>query len=209
MQTAIRRALPMLVALLAGCNRGPSRAEALQAIRGSSPALDTTLVYGRVWQDGPPWFSCAEVLAKAGTNTDSAAVRGPVGNWKWLIVAGWVVLRDSSKGPVADPGWCTMKLTDEGARRAATWTPAPGPLFPTGTPRRGWMVPVGQRRIDLVGTPRRAGRDSAAAEFIVTIAPNENGIGTGAARDTARYVAELLRDDDHWRIVETRPAMPR
>jgi hypothetical protein len=197
----------MLVAILAGCNRGPSRAEALQAIRGATPALDTTLVYSRVWQDGPPWFSCAEVLAKVGTTTDSVAVRGPVGNWKSLVLAGWVVLRDSAKGPLADPGWCTLKLTDEGTRRAAAWSVAPGPPFPTGAARRGWIVPVGQRRIAVVGTPKRAGPDSARAEFIVTVAPNVNGIGTGAAGDTARYEAELFRDDGRWRLVGTRPAM--
>jgi hypothetical protein len=197
----------MLVALLAGCNRGPSRAEALEAIRGATPALDTSLVFGRVWQDGPPWFSCAEVLAKVGTTRDSAAVRGPVGNWKWLILAGWVVLHDSTQGPVADPGWCTLKLTEEGTRRAAAWTAAAGPLFPTGAPRRGWVVPVGHRRVALVGAPKRTGADSAAADFIVTVAPNENGIGTGAARDTARYVAELLRDGGRWRLAATRPAL--
>jgi hypothetical protein len=209
MQTVTRRALIMLVALLAGCNRAPSRADTIEAIRRSSPALDTTQVYHRIWQDGPPWFSCAEVLAKVGTNADSAVVRGPVGNWKSLVVTGWVVLKDSSKGPVSDPGWCTMKLTDEGARRAFAWTPAPGPLFPTGAPRRGWIVPVGQRQIALVGSPRPTGRDSAAAEFIVTIRPNENGFGTGAARDTTRYVAALRRSDDRWRVVETRPSSQR
>jgi hypothetical protein len=209
MHIATRRALLMVVAVLAGCNRGPSRAEALEAIRGATPALDTTLVHSRVWQDGPPWFSCAEVLAKLGTNADSAAVRGPVGNWKSLILAGWVVLRDSTKGDVADPGWCTLKLTDEGSRRVAAWAAAPGPLFPTGAPRRGWIVPVGRRRIAVVGAPRRAGRDSARADFIVTVAPNENGIGTGAAADTGRYVAELVRGDGQWRLVATQPALVR
>jgi hypothetical protein len=164
---------------------------------------------GQVWQDGPPWFSCAEVLAKLGTNKDSEAVRRPIGNWKPLIGAGWGILRDSTKGVVADPGWCTLKLTEEGARRAAAWTGAPGDTFPTGDPRRGWTMPVGQRRVALVGSPKATGKDSAAAEFIVTIAPNENGRGTGAAGDTGRFVASLLRSDSGWRVVATRAVARR
>ena len=54
--------------------------------------------------------------------------------------------------------------------------------------------------------PRRVGGDTARAEFIVTVAPNENGIGTGAAADTGRYQAELVRSDGRWRLVGTRPA---
>lgn len=205
-----RRAVVVVLALaLAACNRAPNRAEALDAIRRSSPAFDTTVAIGRVWQDGPPWFSCAEVLAKLGTTKDSAAIRGPIGNWKPLIVAGWGILRDSTKGPVADPGWCTLKLTDEGAKRAATWTGAPGDSFPTGVPRRGWTMPVGQRRVSLVGSPRATGKDSAAAEFMVTIAPNENGRGTGAAGDTGRFVASLARGDAGWRVVATRAVARR
>ena len=201
--------LCLVALLLTACNRAPSRADALEAIRRSSPAFDTTVAIGRVWQDGPPWFSCAEVLAKLGTNRDSEVVRVPIGNWKPLIVAGWGILHDSTKGVVADPGWCTLKLTDEGARRAATWTGAPGPAFPTGDARRGWTMPVGQRRLALVGAPKATGKDSAAAEFMVTIAANENGRGTGAAGDTGRFVASLLRGDSGWRVVATRAVARR
>jgi hypothetical protein len=192
-----------------GCSRGPSRAEALAALRSSNPTYETTPVYDRVWQDGPPWFSCAEILAKMNGSADHEVVRGAVGNWRSLIVAGWIVLRDSTKGPVADPGWCTVKLTDAGARQAAGWPQVLGPLFPTDAPRRGWMVPVGVRRVDVVGPPRPLGADFATAEYLVTIAPNENGVGVGAARDTLRYIADLHRVKGEWRMGAVRPVAPK
>ena len=54
-----------------------------------SPGSDTATVFERVWRDGPPWFSCVEVIAKFTTPLDSAVVRDQVGNWKPLVLAGW------------------------------------------------------------------------------------------------------------------------
>ena len=136
MQSSSHRVLLMAAILVAGCTRRPSRSEALAAIEKSSIGRDTMQVQGRVWQDGPPWFSCAEVITKFNGRADRATVRDQVGNWKSLVLAGWIVLRDSSKGVLADPGWCTARLTDEGMRRAAGWTPVEGPAFPTGAARR-------------------------------------------------------------------------
>src|SRR5205085_9426816 len=84
-----RPLLLLLLTLLAACDRRPSGSEALSAIRASSGALDTAPVEGRGWQDGPPWFSCAEVISKLGGRADRAAVHDQVGNWKSLVVAGW------------------------------------------------------------------------------------------------------------------------
>src|SRR5438067_238882 len=111
MPTARRTTLPLAILLaFAACARGPSRDEVASALRQAQPGVDGGPAYGHVWQDGPPWFSCAEVLAKVASPVDSAAVRDQVGNWKPLVMAGWVTLRDSSKGPVADPGWCTLRI---------------------------------------------------------------------------------------------------
>lgn len=203
------RSLLFLVVCLAACHRGPSREEALAAIRTAQPALDTAVVYGRVWQDGPPWFSCAEVTAKLGTSRDSLAVRDEVGNWKTLLAAGWIALRDSSKGVVADPGWCTARLTAAGEANAARWTPVQGPEFPTGSPRRGWWMLVGRRRIEVAGAPRTTDTDAATAEFLVRVATNADGVATGADRDTARYVAELRKVDGTWRMTGSRPLAGR
>ena len=85
------------------CNPAPSRSEALEALRAAAPGIDTTTVFDRVWQDGPPWFSCAEVIAKFASPVDSAAVRDQVGNWRPLVLAGWLVLRDTASGVVSDP----------------------------------------------------------------------------------------------------------
>jgi hypothetical protein len=208
MQIVGRRALLMLILVLAGCNRAPSKAETLAALRASNPALDTIVVNGRVWQDGPPWFSCAEVISKFDGRADRATVRDEVGNWKSLVVSGLAVLRDSAKGTVADPGWCTVKLTDEGARRAATWAAGTAGPFPTGSPRRGWTMPVGRRRV-VVEKAHAEGRDSATAQYLVTVQPNDNGIATGAARDTSHYVATLRRIDGGWQVAGTRAAAMR
>ena len=203
------RFLLITVSLLAGCSRRPNPTEALAAIRAFSTGLDTVQVEGRVWEDGPPWFSCAEVISKLNGRADTAAVRDPVGNWKFLVLSGWVVLRDSAKGILADPGWCTAKLTDMGVRRATAWSELSGPESPTGTPRRGWSMPLGQRRLAVVGKARAVGTDAAAVDYIVTIAPNVNGIATGAARDTARYVADLQRANGEWRVTRSHPAALR
>jgi hypothetical protein len=208
MQIAARRTLRMVTVLLVACNRAPSRAETLAALRASNPALDTIVVNGRVWQDGPPWFSCAEVISKFDGRADTATVEDQVGNWKSLVVSGVVVLRDSAKGPVADPGWCVAKLTDEGARRAATWAPGTSGAFPTGAPRRGWTMPLGRRRV-IVEKASAVGRDSATAQYLVTLQPNGNGVVTGAARDTSRYEASLRRTDAGWKVAGTRAAPAR
>ena len=114
-------ALSLIVAVVAcsvsACNRAPNREEALAALRANAPGLDTTIVHVRVWQDGPAWFACSEVIAKFTSPVDASAVRDDVGNWKPLVVSGWLVLRDSSAGVVSDPGWCTAKLA--GASGAA------------------------------------------------------------------------------------------
>jgi hypothetical protein len=209
MHMLTRGVVLVLVTGIIGCSRGPGRDEALVALRRSNPTYETTPVYDRVWQDGPPWFSCAEILAKIDGTADREVVRDAVGNWRSLVLAGWIVLRDSTYGPVADPGWCTVKLTDAGALHATGWPQALGPEFPTGTRRRGWMAPVGVRKVEVVGAPRPLGADFATAEYIVTIAPNENGVGTGAARDTLRYIADLHRVNGQWRMGAVRPVAPK
>ena len=208
MQTA-RHVATLLLAFLIACSRGPARDDALRAIRRAHPELDTASVTGRVWQDGPPWFSCAEVVAKAASRTDTAAVRDQVGNWKPLVAKGWITLRDTASGPVSDPGWCTLTITDAGRPRIARWTPALGPVQPTLQPRRGWVVAVGHRRINVIAPPTLLASDSATADFFVTVATNEDGEAVGAGGDTARYVADLRRDDGTWHVVAIHAAQAR
>jgi hypothetical protein len=186
------------------CNPAPSRSEALAALRTAAPAIDTTTVFARVWQDGPPWFSCAEVIAKFTSAVDSAAVRDQVGNWKPLVLTGWLVLRDTAKGVVSDPGWCTGKLSDPASRAAGGWIPIVADTFPTRALRRGWRVPVGVRRLAVTAPPKAAGTDSATVEYVATIAPNANGVAVGADRDTTYAVAVLRKHDGQWRVVGTR-----
>jgi hypothetical protein len=197
-----------ILATLAGCRGAPSRAEALEAIRVASPGVDTTTTFARVWQDGPPWFSCAEVLAKLTSRVDSAAVRDQVGNWKPLVVAGWLVLRDTSKGVVSDPGWCTGKLADAPARQAAGWIPIVGDSFPTRSLRRGWRVPVGTRRLAVTETPKVVRGGEATVDYVATITPNVNGVAAGADRDTTFGVADLRQRDGRWEVVATRIRVP-
>jgi hypothetical protein len=199
-------ALLVVLALAASCGRGPSRDDALAAIRAAQPALDGAAVTGRVWQDGPAWFSCAEVRVKLATGVDSATIRDQVGNWKPLVDNGWIVLRDSASGPVADPGWCTARITDAGQPGVARWTISPGPAFPTGQPRRGWTMPVGTRKIVVAATPAANGNDAATAPYLITVATNPDGAAIGADRDTSRFVAELRRVDGRWRVATIRPA---
>lgn len=199
--------LPLVLGL-AGCRRGPSREEALVAIRAAQHPGDTGMAIGRVWQDGPPWFSCAEVLTKIGTGADSATVRTEVGNWKGLVVAGLIVLRDSAEGKVSDPGWCTARLTPAGDQRVRAWRPAPGDSFPTGALRRGWLVNLGSRHLSVLRT-HSAGEDSATADYAWTIATNADGMALGAARDTTRFVATLRRRDGSWRMLSARRATGR
>lgn len=197
-----------LLATLAACGRGPSRDDALQAIRRAHPEFDTATVVGRVWQDGPPWFSCAEVLVKAASVVDSAAVRDQVGNWKPLVTGGWIALRDTASGPVADPGWCVVKLTDAGQARSVRWTLAPGAVQPTGQPRRGWLMDVGRRHVSVAAAPSAVRDDSASAEFLVIVSTNETGAALVADRDTAHYVAALARDGGRWRVTGVQPIRP-
>jgi hypothetical protein len=194
-----------ILATVAGCRGVPSRGEALDAIRATAPGLDTTTAFARVWQDGPPWFSCAEVIAKIGSKADARVVYDQVGNWRPLVVAGWLVLRDTSHGVVSDPGWCAGKLTDENARRAGGWTPIVGDSFPTGDRRRGWQVPIGRPRLAVVSAPKRVGQDSATVEYVATIQANVNGTAMGAERDSSYAVALLRRVDGRWRVASTSP----
>jgi hypothetical protein len=194
-----------ILAVLVGCRGTPSRGEALEAIRATVPGLDTTTAFARVWQDGPPWFSCAEVIAKIGTKSDARVVYDQVGNWRPLVVAGWLVLRDTSHGVVSDPGWCWGKLADENARRAGGWTPIVGDSFPTGNARRGWQVPIGRPRLAVVSAPKRVGQDSASVEYVATVQVNANGSAIGADRDSAYAVALLRRVDGRWQVASTSP----
>jgi hypothetical protein len=200
--TALLLAISIL-ATFAGCRGAPSRAEALEAIRVTSPGLDTTTVFARVWQDGPAWFSCAEVLSKIGSKDDARVVYDQVGNWRPLVLSGWLVLRDTAHGVVSDPGWCAGKLSDEEARRAGGWVPIVGDSFPTGDARRGWRVPIGHPRFTVTSTPKRVGTDSATVEYVQTIQTNANGAAMAADRDSAYAVALLRRVEGRWRVAST------
>jgi hypothetical protein len=192
-------------AIFAGCRGAPSKAEALEAVRAATPGLDTSTAFARVWQDGPPWFSCAEVLLKIGSRSDARVVYDQVGNWRPLVVSGWLVLRDTARGIVSDPGWCAGKLADEAARTAGGWVPIVGDSFPTGNLRRGWRVPIGRTRLAVTSTPKRIGTDSATVEYVETIQPNANGTAMAADRDSAHAVALLRRVQGRWRVASTSP----
>jgi hypothetical protein len=194
------------LALLGACGRGPSREDALAAIRAAGPGLEGAPVTGRVWQDGPPWFSCAEVSAKIRSGTDSAVVQGQVRNWSDIVASGWATLRDTSYGAVVDPGWCVLRLTPAGEAGFGRWSASPGPLFPTGGPRRGWTTVVGRRAVVVQDAPRRDGDDAALAAYLLVTRPNADGAAVGAARDTARFTATLQRVDGRWRVAASRPA---
>ena len=191
----------LLLVVLSACNRAPSAAESLEVLRSAAPALDSATVVQRVWADGPPWFSCAEVIAKLRGSTDSATVRNPLGNWRSLVLAEWVQLRDTSAGPVTEPGWCRATLHDEPARLAAGWRPVLGPPMPVGEPRHGWDVPAGHRRLVIRNAARKVGKDSMAVDFLLTVKPNANGVALGADRDSIPHRALLVRQDGRWRAV--------
>lgn len=197
--------LPLLLATLLGiaaCNRAPSRAEALDAIRLAKPAVDTTTVVRRVWTDGPPWFSCAEVIAKFRSRADNAFVRDQVGNWRTLLLSDWVTLRDSTAGQVVEPGWCVATLRNESARVSDGWRAVRGDSQPMGFLRRGWDVPAGRQKLDVADKPVLTGKDSATAEYLVTIVPNASGTALDAARDTTRHRALLRREEGRWRVIQ-------
>ncbi len=198
----------LILAASSACRPAPSREEALAAMRRARPALDSGTVVARVWRDGPPWFSCAEVLAKLRSSADSAAVRDQVGNWHPLVKQSWLILRDTAAGTVTEPGWCEAKLAG-GAASAAHWAPFAGDPFPTGEARRGWTVPVGRPKLTIAGPAHATGRDSARAEFLVSIVPNEDGRALEADRDTTRFTAALVKRDGGWQVTQVEgPATP-
>jgi hypothetical protein len=154
-----------------------------------------------VWKDGPPWFSCAEVIAKFDGHADTAAVRDQVGNWRPLVVSAWVILRDTSAGVVSDPGWCTAHRTDQGELNARGWIEVERDSFPTGHPRRGWTVPVGHQQLTVHERPELVGRDTARVEYVESVAPNVNGRAMAVDRDSVRRAALLVKSDGGWRVI--------
>ena len=195
----LRIALITLV-LSSACGRAPTSSEAADLLRAAEPSLDSRKVTARVWADGPPWFSCAEVLAKVRKDADSAVVRQPLGNWRALVLAKWVTLRDTAKGPVTDPGWCRAVLRDSATRLADGWQPIRGALLPTGDQRHGWDVAAGTQRLVVRDNGKTIGKDSASVQYLITVAANTNGIGLGADQDTTRRQALLVKADGGWRV---------
>lgn len=196
------RLLLITIVLSSACGRAPSSSESLTLLRAAAPALDSGRVTSRVWADGPPWFSCAELLAKVRTPTDSAVIRGQLANWRPLVLAKWVTLRDTSKGPITDPGWCRVTLRDSSIRASNGWKPVTGPPLPTGDARLGWDVPAGTRRLVVRSGAKRAGQDSATVEYFLAVQANANGVGLGADQDTTRRRALLVRQGGEWRAVQ-------
>jgi hypothetical protein len=170
-------------------------------LRLAAPGLDSASITRRVWADGPPWFSCAEVIAKVRTNTDSAAVRGQLANWRPLVLAKWVTLRDTTKGPVTDPGWCRATLRDSAVRISNGWMPITGSALPSGDARIGWDVPAGTRRLVVREAAKRVGTDSATVDYLLAVQPNANGVGLGSDQDTIRHRAVLVKASGEWRAV--------
>ena len=173
-------------------------------LRGREPALDSAMVIERVWADGPPWFSCAEVIAKLRSGADSAVVRTQVGNWHALVLANWVTLRDTSDGRVTDPGWCHATLHDEPSHTSQGWRSVVGDSLPTGQRRRGWDAPAGRRRLTIERIPRHLGGDSAAVNYLLTIAPNASGLALGANGDSVHRQAMLRKVNGRWEVQRMR-----
>jgi len=190
----------------AGCRRAPSRSTALEALERSPLSHDTTTIFRRVWKDGPPWFSCAEVIAKFDGHADTAAVRDQVGNWRPLVVSGWLVLRDTSAGVVSDPGWCAAHLTDDAKANARSWIEVERDSFPTGHRRRGWTVPVGHQHLTVTERPTLTGRDTASVEYVESVATNPSGTAMAANRDSTYRSALLVNSDAGWRVIRVRDA---
>lgn len=202
------RALAVVVAtlLVAGCRRAPSRRAALAALERSPLSHDTATVYRRVWVDGPPWFSCAEVIAKFDGRADRAVVHDQVGNWRPLVMAGWLILRDTAAGVVVDPGWCSARLTDQGRSGARGWIEVKRDSFPTGQARRGWTVPVGHQRLTVTERPALVGKDTAMVEYVESVATNPSGAAMAADRDSVYREALLVKSDAGWRVIRVRDA---
>ena len=190
--------------LFASCRRAPSADEAKQLIAAANPAFDTATVIVRVWADGPPWFSCAEVIAKSRSGVDSRYVRNEVGNWRALVLADWVTLRDTVHGRVVEPGWCAVKLRDSTARLTGGWKPVRGDSQPTGELRRGWDVPAGRQRVVVHSAARALGKDSAIVDYLIAVAPNANGVALQSDRDSTRHRALLAHEDGRWRVLQAR-----
>ncbi len=197
------RILPLVLAavLATACSRGPSRDEALAAFRGAKPGVDSGPAVVRVWADGPPWFSCAELIAKLKTSTDRVVVRNQLSYWHALVLADWVTLRDTTSGAVVEPGWCAASLRAETTRLSNGWKPVEGDSVASGGVRRGWDVLVGAQRVAVPAKTTLVGRDSARATYVVTVIPNENGMAAGADRDTTRHDALLEKVDGRWRLI--------
>ncbi|MEO7455105.1 MAG: hypothetical protein ABIY52_02510 [Gemmatimonadaceae bacterium] len=196
---AYRPALAITILMFAaGCNRAPARQVALEAIRAAHPRLETATVVDTVWKDGPPWFSCAEVLSKITGRADTAVVRNEVGNWRSLLLADWISLRDTFAAPVAEPGWCTASVHDSLPQLRAGWQEIHSDSLPSGGRRRGWAVAAGQHRVVVREDPRSIGSDSAEVSWLLTLAPNENGKALGADRDSLPRRAVLVRVDGRW-----------
>lgn len=197
----------LMTVLPAACHRAPSREAALAALNRSPITHDTATVFHRVWEDGPPWFSCAEVIAKFDGHADRAAVHDQVGNWRPLVVAGWIVLRDTSAGVVSEPGWCAAQLTDLARLNSRGWIAIERDTFPTGRRRQGWTVPVGHPQITVDARPTLTGTDTASAKFVVSVAVNVNGAALQADRDSLHREAMLVRTDQGWRVIGARDAV--
>ena len=144
------------------------------------------------------------MIAKFDGHADTAAVRDQVGNWRPLVLSGWLVLRDTMAGAVSDPGWCAARMTDQGTLNAQGWIPVERDSFPTGHPRRGWTVPVGHQQLTVPTRPELVGRDTARALYLVSVRANVNGAAMAADRDSVRREALLVRADDGWRVVRVR-----
>ena len=173
----------------------------MRALERSPLSHDTTTVYRRVWKDGPPWFSCAEVIAKFDGHADTAAVRDQVGNWRPLVVAAWLVLRDTSAGVVSDPGWCAAHLTDAGRLTARGWIEVERDSFPTGHRRRGWTVPIGHQHLTVSERPVLVGKDTATVDYVESVAANPDGKAMDADRDSIYRRGLLVKSGEGWRVV--------
>ena len=189
------------IVILTGCGAAPSRQEALQAYRAFAPGVDSSAVVVRVWADGPPWFSCAEVAAKLRSSHDRASVAEALRPWRPLVLTGIASLRDTAAGPVVEPGWCVATLRDSTARLASGWRHVTGDSLPNGARRRGWDVPAGTRVVGIAGGPRHTGADSATVRYRFTTAANSNGIVVGAERDSVVRLGLLIKADGLWRVV--------
>ncbi len=184
--------------MLSACRAAPNRREAAAAVQSLWTSTDSTAIV-RVWADGPPWFSCREVTAKLGSTKDRYVIQA-LKPWRSLVVADWIRLRDTSAGPVVEPGWCVGTLRDSATLMNNGWQPVTGGMLPSGGARRGWDVHAGARKVDVIERPQSLGGDSARVTYVITIAPNENGRALGVESDTTRGVAVVTRIDGEWRL---------